>query len=106
MNCPMSFHIYYTSTSPSASSYNSEVQRVKLSLINYIIVVASLYYSSSMCSISAMASSKALLVKNRFKNLNFLKGGFSKNKINYLRFGEVTGFGGVVQYFVVEYGEV
>jgi len=56
-------HIYSTYGSPSPSSYNSEVHRVKLSLINYIIVVASLYYSSSIYSISAMASSKAVLAR-------------------------------------------
>jgi hypothetical protein len=44
-----------------APSYSaSAVQRVRLSLINCIMVVASLYWSSVILSISAMASSKAL----------------------------------------------
>lgn len=46
------------------SSSISDVQSVKLSLINYIIVVASLYWSSSICSISAIASSKAYLANS------------------------------------------
>ena len=49
--------------SSSASSWISDVHKVKLSLINCIIVVESLYWSSSSYSISAIASSKAYLAR-------------------------------------------
>ena len=57
------FSTFVPSPPSSASSFISDVHKVRLSLINYIIVVASLYWSSSICSISAIASSKAYLAK-------------------------------------------
>jgi hypothetical protein len=73
------------------SSSISLVQRVRLSLMSCIIVVASLYWSSSICSMSAMASSKACLAK-----LQALEGSFSTCQLSLV----------VLVYFVAEDGEV
>lgn len=55
------FHYLNQASLLPSSSSNSEVHKVKLSLINCMIVVASLYWDSSICSISAIASSKAYI---------------------------------------------